>query len=348
MIKKVICIILCVIVAFTATACASNGGTEESPDDVLIEQINPDVDLAESPDIALMEPYNENLIYIPYFSDDSYSLFKTEVEIESNEDWYKNGKELNGEFSKQVNELLIDECSFINEKWKKDWQCRSVKVYSLNVREVTQNEYAEYYAFYDLNHGTIFIDESFIGDLKGKLRYVVAHELIHYLYEINSQDNKERFAFPTGTENYYIGGELDEGFTDSIARKYMISRFPKIDRNIFQTAYMESRLNVDLMAMVVPEIYSYYLDRDVEGMKKAIDDYVGDKVYCQGSACKKWASMMDEIYFHFYEVGVDRMQILFYFYANVFPEAKRDSIVIRTREDSMEYAQLAQNIITNQ
>ena len=187
MIKKMICIILCVIVAFTATACASNGGTEESLDDVWIEQINPDVDLEESPDIALMETYNENLIYIPYFSDDSYSLFKTEVEIESNEDWYKNGKELNDEFSKQVNELLIDECNFINEKWKKDWQCRSVKVYSLNVREVTQNEYAEYYAFYDLNHGTIFIDESFIGDLKGKLRYVVAHELIHYLYEINYQ-----------------------------------------------------------------------------------------------------------------------------------------------------------------
>lgn len=337
MIKKVIYIILCVIVVFNATACASDEGTDPSAN---IFQDVPE----ESVDFAETEPINEELMYVRYFSDDSYNptCYNSQT-MPSNEEWYENGKELDTEFKKQVNELLVDECNYINEKWEKDWHSKPVEVYSLNVIDSVSTENTKYGAFYDLGHGTIFIDDTLIGELEGQLRYIIAHELIHYLYEINSEEVGYRFAIQSPDGNYYIGDKLDEAFTDSIARKYMISRYSNIDRNIFKCRYKYSRLNVDLMAMAVPEIYSYYLDHDIYGMQSAIDDYVCKRVYCEDSAFVKWASMNDELFYaESQDIIDDRMSAICTLDTFIIPKSKSDAFVNRAREDEIDLSEFVQ------
>ena len=123
----------------------------------------------------------------------------------------------------------------------------------------------------------------------------------------------------------------------------MINRFPNIDRQIFKCAYKNIRLNVDLMAIAIPEIYSYFLDYDIYGMQNAIDDYVSKRVYCYDSAFVKWASMNDECFNESsQDIIDDRMSSICTLYAFIIPKSKSDTFVNRAKEDEIDLEEFVQ------
>lgn len=273
----------------------------------------------------------ECLPTLAYFSTGDYEPVYSEIKIEE-QSWFADAVKAEEDFQVEVNNLSEDLCQYINEIYDMSWKAVPIDSYVANVTEnIPDNTPIKYGACY--YKGKLYIDSSLGNKLKGQLRYVVSHELFHYLYEINSK--KERFALKNG--DLYTGVYLEEAFIDSLAKKYMLMNFPDMDENLLKSGYKIPRLCVDLMELSIPNLFFYFLNNDIQGMQKEIDRYSKTKLVCEESSFEIWASLIDEcILTNDENVLSDRVSLLLTYTAYLTPKEREKYFLSRGEEEGMD------------
>ena len=229
----------------------------------------------------------EDGVTLPYFSE--------EIQIETGVfdfqmDWTKTEKmEAAKSLQKEINQLSEDICYFFNLELGANWEPKPVEVIK---GEVTRNMGSGIAAcYYD---GKIFIDKSYNDNkLQGEFKFLVVHELIHFLSHSNNGENA-RFAIQE--DDGYIGVYLEEAFVDSLARKYMLARDPDVSERDMVGGYNQIRMMVDLLQLSLNDTYIYFFNNDIEGLKQKVDKLATRNMVCLGSAFEKWTYLMDLTY----------------------------------------------------
>jgi len=196
----------------------------------------------------------QNLVSIKYFSDDSYLIQEKHL-IDINIMWEREPQKLDNIFQNSINTLCKDVLEFLNTEFDLNWKTLPIEAYFSNVQSSISGSLVYGACYYN---GKIYIDELLVNEGIDSIRlnYVVAHELLHYLYDINSRVTK----FAIQKEDLYVGGFLEEAFVDSLARRYIIAKYPNLSTNDITSGYKYIRLNIDLLELAIPDIFQYFFN----------------------------------------------------------------------------------------
>ena len=234
------------------------------------------------------------------FSDNSYQpQYITYREADMK--WTKTAEKVENQIQTEINQIAEDLCDFLNNDFEAEWKVEPIETYAANITEILQQQTTTltYGACY--YEEKIFVDKAFLQNgLDNQAQYMIVHELIHYLYYLNSGSK----VFAIYEQGMYCGKYLDEAIVDALAKKYMLARHPEMEQKSDKSHYTLIRLFVDLQQLEIP-VFQYFFRNDIQGMKEAVDEHVEKYVLCEESPFEKMISMMDEIVM-FQELQSDR------------------------------------------
>ena len=221
---------------------------------------------------------------IPSFSDNSYIPIPRAKGIEDYEelDWMKAATKLDNEYQNAVKQICEDLCTYLNTEYGAGWEVEDIEAYSTNVQENLSGLGACYYK------GKIYIDPEFLSNgLNDQFTYIIAHELIHFMYEKNV--GVRFFTYDLGNCRY--GEYMSEAFTDILAIKY--AKYKNPDAELIG-GYETERVYIDALSISIPDIYKYFFENDIEGFSKDFINHSEKYVVCEGAVFLKFLSMIDD------------------------------------------------------
>lgn len=277
------------------------------------------------------ENQKNDLPTLAYFSDGDYVPKCYEISIEE-QAWFAEAENSKLTFQFDVNLLLDDLCQFMNEEYDANWDYEPILVYVSDVTNNIDSDILKYGACY--YQGKIYIDLSLGNELEGQLRYIVAHELLHYLYDINT--NNYVFALENNqAKGCYVGAYLNEAFIDALARKYMLKNDPDIEQDLLTSGYKYTRLLVDLMELSIPDLFMYFINNDIAGLQAEIDRCSREKLVCKDSPFIIWISFLDEIIVN-RDTLDDSLSLLLTYTAYLTPKEKFEDFKNRGEEEGVD------------
>ena len=283
-----------------------------------------------SDDTQVTEMNEMNLQTVYRFSDDTYQP-QYLAYYDANMQWTQNAKKVEDKVQAEVNEIAEDLCNFLNNDLDADWKVEPIEAYATNVtkafeQQTTTITYGACYYEYK-----IFVDEAFLAKgLDNQAQYIIAHELIHYLYHLNNGDE----TFAIYEQERYCGWYLNEAVVDALARRYIVNRHPEMKEENDESSYHLIRLFVDLLQIEIP-VFQYFFRSDIEGLKEAVDKHVEQYVICEGSPFEKMVSMMNEIT-TVKELQSDRASAIMPLLAVTTSSKHADEFLNKSKEEGLE------------
>lgn len=201
---------------------------------------------------------------------------------------------LNVEWQTYINNLGKDVCEFLNTLGA-NWKYEDIKVYSSNdLNIIVKNEGIEgvyrNYAIY-LYPKTINLLDS-PQNLSNEKKQIIAHELIHYMRELNN----EKIWFLLSNERKegeYTGIQAEECFVDTLSVKYMKSKGWDGETSL---AYIYGDMSLELLELSIPNLFEFFFNNDVKGLEDEFNKLVFEHVNFQyDNPFAYWMCLIDYV-----------------------------------------------------
>ena len=233
---------------------------------------------------------------IPCYSDDQKIGY----------DWIIENPEITGgtpveaNFQTQLDKLGSELVKYINKEYEANWNYTSIPAYVSDVDNYLANigSKISYKAMYQAN-GTIYFDRNFFEGMTledKQYKMIVAHELTHYLFHSNTGKNDTfHLTKEIDGKEYVLGRFLEEAFVDKIATDFMRTKY-HMGENEMASGYSIQRGYINLAELAMPNIMTYFINFDIDGLHKAINEQANKYVICKKDAFEVWLKMLDLSY----------------------------------------------------
>lgn len=192
------------------------------------------------------------------------------------------GYAVHGKVDEDVNNLLKEIVYFINQNYQVDYRCKPIE--TVIVQKLPEElENTQYIAYY--HSEKIYITEDSCAKFNctvdelinnDQMKGVVVHELIHYVVELN-KENQKPFAYveSRGNDKYMCGQYLEEGIVDLLAKKFLLSTQNTEDSEEFEKSinndgslYRTIRMQVELLELADIKVIESFLKDDFRKVEK--------------------------------------------------------------------------------
>ena len=219
--------------------------------------------------------YDEAVYYVPVSATVEIKEFPNPMDDETQE---------------RVNEIGRGICNYFNETYNANWRYEEIKAYDLKLTKLNKISSITYGALY--SQGAIVLDTKALEQLNDlQLDYVIAHELTHYLYDLNCKAGNWRLE-KNGT---YCGFYFEEATVDMLAKEFTVSRHPEeVSEETFETGYKFIRMYAESLKVAIPDYPRFFFVDDIAGLEKEFNAI--SKQYVKGDSknfFKKYLSLID-------------------------------------------------------
>ena len=211
--------------------------------------------------------------YAPIFSEEKEITYFEYNKVET----FQKGEKLSETNQVRVNDLCNNLCSYLNNKYNACWKSEPIVAYSDSLNYLDNATGVHYEAFFK-------DDYIVIGDALMKshdfiqVQYVLSHELLHYLYELNCPNHKWRLE----KDGKLCGIYFEEAVVDMLAREFTISMYPEAKENNFKSGYKFIRFYAEELRVAMPNYLDYFFRDDLNGLKTEMNTLA--KNYVSGNS----------------------------------------------------------------
>lgn len=182
----------------------------------------------------------------------------------------------NSELGKRIHELGTDIVTYINEVYGTRWVYEYVVI---GMYDFSNTEFSKYNAYYSTEDYVLYLNSDYQYDASG-INYIVTHELIHYIRQLNIGTADFQYDNTNGLGNFMM-----EALTDLLTIELFNETEDVQKFFINNSSYCYSVVSMQILQLSIPSLMKYYLENDMDSLEKEFNelsnkyvDYTGTTV----------------------------------------------------------------------